>query len=112
LTHSALTLTLVAMLMSFGNGIGSGIQMTIGVDLAPPDNRIRFLSLWRLLGDSGTATGPVVLSVVASLSTLGVGVIGVAAFGVYSAAATSIWLPRYSSFATPASMRAIRRLRP
>ena len=28
-THSALTLTLVAMLMGFGNGIGSGIVMTL-----------------------------------------------------------------------------------
>jgi MFS family permease len=108
LTHSALTLTLVAMLMSFGNGVGSGIQMTIGVDLAPPDNRIRFLSLWRVLGDSGNATGPVVLSVIASAFTLGVGVVSVAAFGAYSALATSVWLPRYSPFATRASTRAHR----
>jgi MFS family permease len=108
LTHSALTLTLVAMFMSFGNGVGSGIQMTIGVDLAPPDNRIRFLSLWRLLGDSGNASGPVVLSVIASVCTLGVGVVSVAAFGAYSAVATAVWLPRYSPFATRASTKAHR----
>jgi MFS family permease len=108
LTHSALTLTLVAMLMSFGNGIGSGIQMTIGVDLAPEDNRIRFLSLWRVLGDSGSASGPVVLSLIASACSLGVGVVSVAAFGGYSALATAIWLPRYSPFATRASTEAHR----
>ena len=34
-THSALTLTLVAMLMGFGNGIGSGIVMTLSADVSP-----------------------------------------------------------------------------
>jgi len=74
LTHSALALTIVAMLMSFGNGIGSGIQLTIGADLAPVDGRIRFLSVWRVWADTGTASGPVALSVIASAFTLGTGV--------------------------------------
>ena len=43
LTGGLVTLTVVAMVMSFGNGIGSGIVMTLGADVAPPDNRRRFL---------------------------------------------------------------------
>ena len=55
LTGGLVTLTAVAMVMSFGNGIGSGIVMTLGADVAPPDNRRRFLSMWRLMSDTGNA---------------------------------------------------------
>ncbi|MFC7659046.1 MFS transporter [Pseudonocardia benzenivorans] len=41
LTSGIVGLTVVAMVMSFGNGIGSGIVMTLGADVAPPDNRLR-----------------------------------------------------------------------
>ena len=37
LTHSMLTLTVVALVMALGNGIGSGIVMTLGADAAPAD---------------------------------------------------------------------------
>ena len=37
LTHGIVALTIVAMLMSFGNGIGSGIMQTIGADAAPDE---------------------------------------------------------------------------
>jgi hypothetical protein len=47
--------TLVAITMSFANGIGSGIIMTLGVDVAPANSRARFLSIWRVMSDSGNA---------------------------------------------------------
>jgi MFS family permease len=106
LTHSVPSLTIVAMLMSFGNGIGSGIQLTIGADLAPVEGRIRFLSVWRVWADTGTASGPLALSAIASLFTLGTGVFGVAGLGGYAAVAMARWLPVFSPFATRASMRA------
>ncbi len=61
-THGAATLTLVAMAMSFGNGIVYGIMMTLGADAAPTADRIKFLSIWRAMSDSGNACGPVVVS--------------------------------------------------
>jgi MFS family permease len=48
----------VAMLIGFGNGLGSGTMMTLGADLAPPGATGEFLGLWRLIGDSGQAGGP------------------------------------------------------
>lgn len=74
----------VALAMGFANGIGSGIIMTLGADVAPADARSEFLGAWRLLGDSGNALGPVVLSAGTALWGLGpaaivVGLLGFAA---------------------------------
>lgn len=55
---SYLTLMGAAMLIGLGNGLGSGTMMTLGADLAPPGATGEFLGLWRLIGDSGRATGP------------------------------------------------------
>jgi MFS family permease len=57
-TTSFLTLMGAAMLIGLGNGLGSGTMMTLGADLAPPGATGEFLGLWRLIGDSGRAVGP------------------------------------------------------
>lgn len=108
LTHGIVTLTLVAMIMSFGNGIGSGIMMTLGADVAPADSRARFLSVWRLFSDSGNAAGPVVVSVVALSAGLGAGIVAIGSVGLLAAALLGVWVPRWSPFATPRSTRAHR----
>lgn len=61
LSSSYVTLLLAAMLLGFGNGLGSGSMMTLGADLAPPGATGEFLGLWRLIGDSGAAGGPLVV---------------------------------------------------
>ncbi len=109
LTHGVVLLTVVAMTMSFGNGIGSGIMMTLGADTAPADGRTRFLAVWRLFNDSGNAAGPVVVSVVALASTLAAGIVAIGSVGLLAAAALARWVPRYSPFATRASTLAHRR---
>ena len=98
LTHGLVAFTLMAMAISFGNGIGSGIMMTLGADAAPRDNRPTFLSVWRVMSDSGNALGPVVVSVLAGLFTLATGIVGVGATGLLAAAGLARWAPRYSAF--------------
>lgn len=99
LTTGVTSLTLVAMTMSFGNGIGSGIMMTIGGDTAPAEGRVRFLGIWRFFSDSGNAAGPVVVSAVAGVATLAAGIVSVGSAGIIAAVALWIWVPRYSTFA-------------
>ncbi len=108
LTTGAVSLTIVAMVMSFGNGIGSGIMMTLGADAAPALGRIKFLGIWRVLSDSGNAAGPVALAVVASAATLAAGIVSVGSIGVLAAIGLGRWVPRYSAFATPKAMAARR----
>jgi MFS family permease len=95
LTSSMPSLTVVALLMALGNGIGSGIVMTLGADAAPPDARPQFLGGWRLFVDSGIAGGPLLVSaitVVAPLATACVVLGGVALAG---GAWLARWVPHY-----------------
>jgi MFS family permease len=108
LTHSEWTLTMVAVVMSFGNGIGSGIIQTIGSDVAPAESRIRFLAVWRIMSDSGNAAGPVIVSVVATVATLAAGIAAVGTVGLLAAGGLAAWTPRYSPYATRAMIRATR----
>ena len=100
LTHGLVALTVVAMLMGFGNGIGSGILMTLGADVAPRQTRSQFLGVWRLCADSGSAGGPLVVSAAASLGSLAIGISLMGAVGIAAAGALLRWVPRYSEFAT------------
>lgn len=85
-TSSVLSFVLVCMLMGLGNGIGSGIVMTLGADASPLIGRTQFLGLWRLIGDVGTSAGPFFLSAMTALISLGAGVFSVGVFGFVAAA--------------------------
>jgi MFS family permease len=85
LSHDFLTLTLVGLLFGFGNGLGSGIIMTLGADFSPQRGRAEFLGVWRFVGDVGTAGGPLVASAIAAASLVGASV-AVGAIGLAGAA--------------------------
>lgn len=100
LTSSLAGLTAVAMLMGFGNGIGAGILMTLGADVAPPEGRAQFLGVWRVFQDSGAAAGPLVVSAVAAVASLAAGIVTMGAAGLLAAGALAVWVPRWSEHAT------------
>ncbi|MFZ3389324.1 MAG: MFS transporter, partial [Buttiauxella gaviniae] len=93
-THSALTLTLVAMLMGFGNGIGSGIVMTVSADVSPEIGRPRFLGLWRELSDTGQGVGPLILSGVTAVAGLVAGIVVSGLVGFAAAGVLWVFIPR------------------
>ena len=100
LSNGVVALALIAIVMSAGNGLGSGIVVTLGADVAPVESRLRFFSIWRMMADTGNAIGPVIVSVVASLTTLALGIVAIGAFGPLAALGMARWVPRYSPFAT------------
>jgi MFS family permease len=65
-TTGFMTLVFAAMFIGLGNGLGSGINMTLGADFAPPHQRGEFLGVWRLMGDSGSFAGPIFMGYIAS----------------------------------------------
>ena len=73
----------VALLMSLANGVGSGVVLVLGADLAPPGARNEFLASYRLLIDAGVAAAAPVLSGLTILIGLagGMSVMGGVAFG-------------------------------
>ena len=93
-TSGATTLLIAAMAIGFGNGIGSGMVMTIGADHSPSHGRAHFLGVWRLMSDLGSSCGPALLSFLAATLSLGAGiaVTGVIAFA--AAAQLAYWIPR------------------
>lgn len=88
------TLLVVAMVMGFGNGIGSGIIMTLGADASPPGARSQFLGGWRLCADLGNAGGPILLSGVTTIAGLAVAVLAMGGVGLAGAVALAYWIPR------------------
>ena len=56
----------VAVLVAVGNGLGSGINMTLSTDLAPAGRVVEFLVVWRTIMEAGGAASPVILGYAAS----------------------------------------------
>ena len=84
-----------AMFMSLANGVGSGILMTLGADLADKKNPAPFLGAWRFTGDVGNAGGPLLVALLTSVSiALAAGVMGV--LGLVGAAILLRYVPRYA----------------
>jgi len=94
LTHNATTLLLAAMAIGFGNGIGSGMMMTLGADHAPRKGRAHFLGAWRLLSDVGASSGPALLSLLAATLTLGAGIAVTGLLAFLAAGQLAYWIPR------------------
>lgn len=82
LTSDFVSLAAVALLMGLANGLGSGMNMTLGSDLAPPSDRSYFLAIWRLISDAGNAGGPLLVAAVTSAATLGAAAVAVGGVGL------------------------------
>jgi MFS family permease len=82
------------MIMGFGNGIGSGIVMTLAADTSPEIGRPKFLGLWRELSDTGQGIGPLILSAVTAVAGLTAGITVSGGVGFAAAAAMWAFIPR------------------
>lgn len=94
LTGGFTGLLLAALLIGFGNGISSGLVMTLGADFSPDQGRGQFLGLWRFIADAGSTGGPVLLSAVTAVSSLGAGVMATGVLGFAAAAVFAVVLPK------------------
>ena len=85
----------VAVVLSLANGIGSGLLMTLGADLADKKNPAPFLGAWRFTGDAGGAAAPLAVSALTAILSISLasGIIGV--FGLIGAGVLARYLPRY-----------------
>ncbi len=108
LAHSAAPIAVAAIVMGFGNGLGSGIIMTIGADVAPESGKVSFLSVWRALTDTGGALGPLVVALLAAAWSVVAGIVAVGGVGLLAALALGRWVPMHSAYASPRMMRAAR----
>jgi MFS family permease len=80
------SLLAVAVLLGFANGIGTGVVMIIGADLARASGRHgQFLGLWRLIGDVGISGAPFLVGTIVNVAGLAAASLTVAGLGVAGA---------------------------
>jgi MFS family permease len=96
LTSGATSVGLVAALMGLGNGISSGVVLTLGADASPAQDRTQFLGGWRVCSDLGNAAGPLVVSAVSALATLAAAAITMGLLTWAGSAWLIKWVPRYA----------------
>ena len=88
------TFLTVALIMSVANGVGSGIILVIGSDLAPKGERNEFLASYRLLVDAGVAATPLAISAITALFGLATAMFWVTGTGIIGAVLAHRYLPR------------------
>ena len=86
-------LLIATCIMGFGNGLGSGTMMTLGADLAPKEDMGEFLGIWRLIGDTGSTGGPLVVGAIADLAGLGPTALIMGGVGFLAAATLGLLVP-------------------
>ena len=84
-----------AAVIGVGNGLSSGVLLTLAADVAPKGDPAPFLGSWRTLTDAGGATAPVIFSGIAAVSTLGVATAAMGVIGLVGALGFLRWVPRY-----------------
>lgn len=98
-TSSFVAVSIVAIVAGFGNGIGSGILMTLAADAAPATGRSHFLGIWRLFADAGNSGGPLVVAGGAAAGSLAAGLAAIGGVSVLCVAALGKWVPQWSAHA-------------
>lgn len=93
LTSGLCTFLVASMAVGLGNGIGSGIVMTLGADASPRYGRTEFLGIWRMLADLGASSGPVLLAAITALSSLAAGMVAIGGLGLMAAVVFWRWIP-------------------
>lgn len=84
-----------AAVLGVGNGLSSGILLTIGADIAPQDDPAPFLGSWRTLTDFGGAVTPLLVAGVTAVASLSVATGMVGVIGLLGAAAFARWVPMF-----------------
>ncbi len=105
LTTTVAAVSWVAVLLGLGNGMSSGILMTLGADTAPPGERAQFLGIWRVFQDGGAALGPLAVAGGAAVGSLAAGIWVMSGAGAVAAGALGRWVPRWSVHANRTTRR-------
>lgn len=95
LGDAAMWYAMLSAVIGVGNGLSSGILMTLGADVAPQHHPAPFLSSWRTLNDAGGALAPVIFSGLAAATTIGVATGAMGVIALVGAAGFWRWVPRF-----------------
>lgn len=95
LSSATMWFAMFAAVLGVGNGLSSGILLTLGADVAPKSEPAAFLGSWRTLTDAGGAVAPLLLTALTALASLSVATGAMGVVGLLGAAAFIRWVPRF-----------------
>jgi MFS family permease len=84
-----------AMLLALTNGIGSGIMMTLGADLADRTNPAPFLGAWRFTGGLGGAGAPLLIAGLTAVASIAIAAGAMGIIGLIGAGVLWRYIPRF-----------------
>ncbi|MFF5627321.1 MFS transporter [Microbacterium sp. LWH10-1.2] len=95
LDASVLWFGMFAAMLGVGNGLSSGILLTLGADVAPKREPAAFLGSWRTLTDAGGAVAPLLISGVIAVASLPVAAAAIGVVGLLGAVGFIRWIPMF-----------------
>jgi MFS family permease len=94
LDQNTLWFGVLAAVLGVGNGLSSGILLTLGADAAPKDDPAPFLGSWRTLSDAGGAISPLLISGITAAASLSIASGFIGGVALLGALAFWRWVPR------------------
>src|SRR5690606_2292863 len=91
LAHSWWAVVGAVTVMAIGNGLGAGVNMTIGAGLSPKVGRGRFLGIWAVFSNMGVLGGPGLVAAILVFSTTQVAILSVGGLAIAGAAWMTFW---------------------
>jgi len=85
----------LAVVLGVGNGLSSGVLMTLGADTAPRHDPAQYLGAWRTIIDAGGASIPLIVSGLTAAFGLAVATGSIGIIALAGALGFAVWLPRY-----------------
>lgn len=94
MTNNVTMFILCVMVFSLGNGLGSGIILTIASDLAPKKRPAPFLGAWRFSADVGAGVAPVAVAGITAIASLSVAAGAMGVIGLVGVFLFTRYIPR------------------
>lgn len=96
LTDTVATVLAASLLAAVGNGLGSGIVMTLGADTAPERGRSQFLGGWRFVSVVGGSGSPALISLVTAQAGLAAACVVIGSITLAGTPWLGYWVSRYA----------------
>lgn len=84
-----------SLLMGLGNGAGSGIVKTMGIDIAPARGRAKFFGWWQAIASCGALAAPALAFLAISGDSLPLAFRLMGLLGIAAAVWMAFWTPRF-----------------
>ncbi|MER7797598.1 MFS transporter [Microbacterium sp. NPDC096154] len=95
LSSASMWFGVFALVIAVGNGLSSGILLTLAADVAPKREPAAFLGAWRTMTDAGGAISPLIVSGLTAVVSLSVATGTIGVVGLLGALAFVRWVPRF-----------------